>query len=463
VLDALRRESVTSALDVGCGEGILMQHLTHTAPWRAYSPSTPAPAVFEKPDLIHLRDLHGLDIGHDDLLYAIDITEPRQHAYDWRRFEDLDVSIWEGGLQQPNTAFKGIDCIVATEVIEHLPEEVLTSFAPILLGNYAPRLLLLTTPSYDFNACFSAPGDRKWGFPDPTMRTDRVFRHDDHKFEWTVDECVSWCRAVASDWGYDVIVDGIGRSTTKDPWGRGGDKIRASQAVTFRRREGTEWDTRRAARYAEWASGRVERGQPHKLLATHHYEAHAAAEKPASREDIAAAIKVAIQTIGAPDITIFELWREEAISSACGGWLEVLVDVVDQDTSFVLHRQGKDAEDWVVELPGVELRGRGPWQDAWVATPTPEDTEDDFEEYDDEEEYSEEYDDEEYSEEYDDDEDDENEDDEEQDETPDVDASGWGTTEGEDWSMEKDDPDSILKGWAEWKPTSECIIQTSWE
>ena len=60
--------------------------------------------------------MHGLDITRDDLLYAIDITEPRKHAYDWRRFEDLDVSIWEGGLQQPNTAFKGIDCIVATEV-----------------------------------------------------------------------------------------------------------------------------------------------------------------------------------------------------------------------------------------------------------------------------------------------------------------------------------------------------------
>src|ERR1700761_123663 len=38
--------------------------------------------------------------------------------------------------------------------IEHLPEEVLITFAPILLGNYAPRLLLLTTPSYDFNECF---------------------------------------------------------------------------------------------------------------------------------------------------------------------------------------------------------------------------------------------------------------------------------------------------------------------
>ena len=98
-----------------------MHHLTHTAPWRAYSSSTPAPAVFEKPDLIHLRDLHGLDVTHDDLTYAIDITEPRKHAYDWPRFEDLDVSIWEGGLQQPNPAFKGIDCIVATEVYDTPP------------------------------------------------------------------------------------------------------------------------------------------------------------------------------------------------------------------------------------------------------------------------------------------------------------------------------------------------------
>lgn len=446
-----------------------MHHLTHTAPWRAYSSSTPAPAVFEKPDLIHLRDLHGLDITHDDLMYAIDITEPRKHAYDWPRFEDLDVSIWEGGLQQPNPAFKGIDCIVATEVydtplhpchhvtnyesrIEHLPEEVLTSFAPILLGNYAPRLLLLTTPSYDFNTCFSAPGDLKWGYPDPTMRTDRVFRHDDHKFEWTVDECVSWCRAVASDWGYEVIVDGIGRSTTKDPWGRGGDKIRASQAVTFRRREGTEWDTRRAARYAEWASGRLERGQPHKLLTTHHYEAHAAAEKPASPEDIVAAVKEAIQTIGAADVTIFELWREEAVSSACGGWLEVLVDVVDQDASFVLHKQGKDAEDWVVELPGVELRGRGPWQDPWEAIS--EDTSDDVEEYDDE--YSEEY-----SEGYYDDDDEEDE--EYEDETTEVNVSGWSITDGEGWGTEKDDTDSILKGWAEWRPTSDGIVDSSWD
>lgn len=273
------------------------------------------------------------------------------------------------------------------------------------------------------------------------MRTNRVFRHDDHKFEWTVDECVAWCRAVAADWGYEVIIDGIGRSITKDPWGRDGEKIRASQAVTFRRREGSEWDTRRAARYAEWAAGREDQGHPHKLLATHHYEAHAAAEKPASHEDIVAAIKTAIQTIGAADITIFELWREAAISSACGGWLEVLVSVVDEDTSFVLHKEGKDAEDWVVEQPGVELRGRGPWQDPWEEKS--DNTEDDVDAYDEEE----------YSEEYDDDEDEEYEE-EALDVADEPVDSGWSKS---------DESENILKGWADWTPVSDWFVETSWD
>ncbi|KAH9987306.1 hypothetical protein BJV74DRAFT_748833, partial [Russula compacta] len=371
-LEVLRREHVTSVLDVGCGEGVLLQHLTHAPPRRAYTSSTPAPAIFEKPDFIHARELHGLDVSQDDLLYAINVTAPAQHTYGWTRFEPLDVSIWEGGLQVPNPTFKGIECIVATEVIEHLPQDVLNNFAPILLGNYAPRLLLFTTPSFEFNTRFRAPDEEDWGFPDPTGRTNRTFRHSDHKFEWTVDECVQWCRAAAQAWGYEVIVDGIGRSITKDPWGRDDDTVRASQAVTFRRREGDEWATRRATRYAEWASRRAEdTQQPHKLLTTHQYEAHTNAQKPASREDITAVIKTTIQDIGASNVTIFELWREDAVSAACGGWLEVLVDTLDKDSSFILQREAKDPDDWKVEVLGVELRGRNPWQstvkrdDAW--------------------------------------------------------------------------------------------------
>ena len=134
-LEILRRERITKVgfpgreiaarlitvlllqvLDVGCGEGVFLQHLTHAPPWRAHTSETPAPSVFEKPDFIHARELHGLDILHSDLVYAADITAPDRHAYGWTRFEQLDISIWEGSLRVPNPMFKDIECIVATEV-----------------------------------------------------------------------------------------------------------------------------------------------------------------------------------------------------------------------------------------------------------------------------------------------------------------------------------------------------------
>jgi hypothetical protein len=333
--------------------------------------------------------------------------------------------------------------------IEHLPEDVVEAFAPVLLGNYAPRLLLFTTPSFDFNERFSAPGDRNWGFPDPTGRTNRIFRHADHKFEWTVEECVKWCKAAGDEWGYDVIIDGLGRSTTKDPWGRDDDSVHASQAVKFQRREGDEWATIRAQKYAEWAS-RKEEAESHKLLVTHQYEAHFGAQNPAPREEIAATVKTTIQDIASSEVTIFEIWREDAVSTICGGWLEVLLDVLDQDDSFLVHREGKNADDWRIELPGVELQGRNPWQspkrdDAWGECS--ESTES-SETYDDEEEYGEEYGGD--FDEYDGDQWDETED------------SGWSVAESESWSKDVSDVNT-LKAWEAWTPAPGWIVESSWD
>ena len=57
-----------------------------------------------------------------------------------------------------------------------------------------------------------------------------------------MDECVKWCKAAVEEWGYDVVIGGVGRSVTKDPWGRGGegDTLRTSQTAVFRRREGDD-------------------------------------------------------------------------------------------------------------------------------------------------------------------------------------------------------------------------------
>jgi small RNA 2'-O-methyltransferase len=303
---------------------------------------------------------------------------------------------------------------------------------------------LFTTPSYDFNARFRPPGDEDWGFPDPTGRTTRIFRHPDHKFEWTVDECVEWCKVAAEQWGYEVVVDGVGRSLTKDPWGREGDTIRASQVITFRRREGDEWVRKRASKYAEWASRRKEPIPPHELLATHRFEAHAGAEKPASRQEIIAAVKTTIQEIGTQVVTIFELWREDSISTICAGWMEVLLDILEQDESFVLHKEGKNADDWQVEAPGLELRSKSPWanaakaDDAWGDSS--ETTENTTESYEDE------YDDEDY-------------DGEHWEETQD---SGWAVSESEGWCGEDSDVNT-MKAWAEWKPAPGWVVETGWD
>jgi hypothetical protein len=314
-------------------------------------------------------------------------------------------------------------------------------------------MLLLTTPCFDFNGRFSAPGEENWGYADPTGRTSRIFRHADHKFEWTVDECVKWCRAAAEEWGYDVVIDGVGRSNTKDPWGRDGDgdTLRATQTAIFRRREGDDWATRRAEKYAEWASRGDLESQSHRLLVTHRYEAHDGAQGPAPREDIAAAIKSTIQDIGSSQVTIFEIWREDVVSTICGGWLEVLLDVLDKDDDFHLHREGKNADDWKIELPGVELQAKNPWEspskhDAWGECSESAESADSSETYDEEEEEDDEY----YDDEYDGDNWDETED------------SGWAASDSEGRSKDPDESDiNTLKAWAEWRPAAGWIVEGS--
>jgi hypothetical protein len=267
-----------------------------------------------------------------------------------------------------------------------------------------------------------------------------------------VDECTTWCKAAADRWGYDVVISGLGRSITKDPWGRDDDTVHASQAVKFQRREGEEWATKRAQRYADWALTREQETQAQKLLVTHRYEAHVGSLKPAPREEIAAAVKSTIQDIASSDVTIFEIWREDAVSTICGGWLEVLLDVLDQDDSFLVHKEGKNADDWKIELPGVELQGRNPWQspatrdDAWGDCP--ESTES-SETYDEEQDYAED-DDEYFEDDYDGGNWDETED------------AGWAASDSESWSKEASDVNT-LKAWEDWTPAPGWIIESSWD
>lgn len=240
--------------------------------------------------------------------------------------------------------------------IEHLPENVLPEFAPTLLGVYHPRLLLITTPSYTFNARFTAPNapeNARSGFRDPTGRTNRIFRHSDHKFEWTAEEFAEWCSTTASEWGYEVEVSGVGRAQEKDEWGRDDELGWASQVATFRRKDDDAFARARAEKSANVLERAKSRPQ-HRVVAQHHYQQHEMAGKPSgSKDTINKRIKEIMQKYQEAALTVHEIWFEKDITIFCGGLLQHLILALESDREFLLRRTGQRPLDWVIEFSGL--------------------------------------------------------------------------------------------------------------
>lgn len=244
---------------------------------------------------------------------------------------------------------------------------------------YHPRFFLVTTPSYTFNARFSTPAEleegqeiRVGGHPDPTGRTSRVFRHPDHKFEWTVEEFTDWCNATARQWGYHVDVDGIGKPVEKDEWGRDAQLGFASQVALFARIDGEA-----AASAREEAVKKTLRQHDscnHELLAKHHHVPHPRSGSPLAAQDIIDIIKQVMEQCQDSLFTVQALWNEDEIACACAGDLDGLLDAVAGSNELLLHRHKVDwREEWEVELiGGVQAK-----QDLWTEKSGP-DSDDEF-------------------------------------------------------------------------------------
>lgn len=365
---------------MGCGEGDLLRVLCEPAPWltppppdvlpppsgssSSSDPISPSPTYNDEVPNLHAIHLHGLDISASDLEFAVKTTTPFKEAgheegssyrlYAGIRWEDLKVALWKGGLEVFNEEFVDVECIVSTEVIEHLSQDILPAFAPMLLGVYHPRLLLVTTPSYTFNARFTAPTappSARKGYPDPTGRSDRIFRHDDHKFEWTVEEFQTWCHKVAHEWGYEVHISSIGRAMEIDAWGRDDELGGATSVAIFKRLE----DETREARSREVLNTLQLPGGPHELLANHQHIAHPSSRKPKPLKEIGDVVQAKMEEFREAFMMVEELWFERDIGIACGGWIEFLIRAAEESDFLVLKRDGEDIKNqkrWIIELVG---------------------------------------------------------------------------------------------------------------
>lgn len=231
--------------------------------------------------------------------------------------------------------------------IEHLPPEIFPFFALIILGFYRPLHLLITTPSYTFNSRFTAPDappSARDGFLDPTGRTERIFRHHDHKFEWTVEEFQAYCNEVAQKYGYDVDIGGIGKPVEDDPWGRDDELGFATQVAHFTRK------------YASLAPSSLmtkplDESSKHELLVTYQYFAHPLAYKAEVSEAIQ---KKVIEVMSSYRVvegwTIYELWVEDNISELCGGLLNVLFEAIESCGYLTIDRTPGDRLKWLSKL-----------------------------------------------------------------------------------------------------------------
>ncbi|MGV4981495.1 3' terminal RNA ribose 2'-O-methyltransferase Hen1 [Streptomyces sp. NRAIS4] len=166
ILTALHGSGAARVLDLGCGQGQLVQAL--------------------------LKDVRFTEIvGVDVSVRALTIASRRLRLDRMGERQASRVKLFQGSLAYTDNRLKGYDAAVLSEVIEHLDLPRLPALEYAVFGHARPRTVLVTTPNVEYNV--------RW----ESLPAGHV-RHGDHRFEWTREEFRTWAQAVAERHGYDV-------------------------------------------------------------------------------------------------------------------------------------------------------------------------------------------------------------------------------------------------------------------
>lgn len=172
VVDTLRDAGTRRIVDIGCGEGRLLQRFADTAEFTAI-------------------------VGADASVRALEIAGRRLKLKRRRKSADGRIQLIQAGLTYRDARLANHDAAAVVEVVEHIDPERLDAFERMLFGHARPGLVALTTPNREHNVRFE--------FLEPGK-----LRHRDHRFEWTRAEFATWAEATAARYGYRVETGGIG-------------------------------------------------------------------------------------------------------------------------------------------------------------------------------------------------------------------------------------------------------------
>ena len=172
VVQNLKARGASRVLDLGCGEGRLLEKL------------------LAQPQFTEI-------VGVDVSLAALSRAQRRLKLDRLPQRQRKRLQLLQGAMTYRDARLAGYDAAAVVEALEHLDPARLHAFEQVLFRTAKPQTVIITTPNREYNARY------------PNI-PDGGFRHPDHRFEWTRQEFRDWAETVASAHGYSVAVDSVG-------------------------------------------------------------------------------------------------------------------------------------------------------------------------------------------------------------------------------------------------------------
>lgn len=168
----VKQAGATSVVDLGCGEGKLLQRL-----------------ISER----GIARIVGVEVAPKVLARAAD----RLRIENMPDLQRRRIELLQGSLVYRDDRLGGFDAAAVVEVIEHMEADRLPAFEAAVFAHARPGTVIVTTPNREYNVLFEGLGGEK-------------LRHPDHRFEWTRSEFEGWAKQLAERNGYTVRFEGIG-------------------------------------------------------------------------------------------------------------------------------------------------------------------------------------------------------------------------------------------------------------
>jgi len=172
VVETLKDCGARSVIDIGCGDGSLLNLLIKERGFTRIAGVDVSPSALQR-----AGERLKLDHAGDSMLER--------------------VELFQGSLTYRDSRFEGYDAACVIEVIEHLDIPRLVVFERVLFEHARPPVVVLTTPNREYNVKYQSLHDGD-------------LRNVDHRFEWTREEFRRWAMETAKKFGYAVRFSEIG-------------------------------------------------------------------------------------------------------------------------------------------------------------------------------------------------------------------------------------------------------------